>query len=53
MEFWNHLIKQLLTSDEVDLLIYQSRECDIHRGQRLKLLKHHTYEHVQVRIISF
>jgi hypothetical protein len=30
LEAFNNI--QLLTSDEVDLLIYQPRECDIHRG---------------------
>jgi hypothetical protein len=33
-EFVVYNVIQLLTSDEVDLLIYQSRECDIHEGQR-------------------
>ena len=30
--FVHFAIIQLLTSDEVDLLIYQPGECDIHRG---------------------
>ena len=30
LEVFNNI--QLLTSDEVDLLIYQPGECDIHRG---------------------
>jgi hypothetical protein len=45
---------QLLTSDEVDLLIYQPRECDIHRGLLdLSVFIQHVQCSLNISMISF